>query len=133
MTSPAIEQLHSPRPRPSWRQRQDERFRRNARVRARQERSAKHGGRVGDRQHTVRPAQPAIRKVCNSVVTIDISRKLTRREHTALSLMLKNIKGITAINFQGGSILCAVDLNIMGASLNSCENMIQERVDRALE
>lgn len=133
MTSPAIEQLHSPRPRPSWRQRQDERFRRNARERARQERSTKHVGRVGDRQHTVRSPQPTGRKVCNSVVTIDLSRQLTRREHTALSLMLLNLKGITAVNFQGGSILCAVDLHTMGASLNSCESMIQEHVDRALE
>lgn len=132
MTSPVAVHPHGSRPRPAWRRRQDDRFSNYARTRARMERS-KHGERVGDRQHTLRPAQPAVRKPCNSVVTIGLRRSLTRREHTMLSLMLEKIKGITAVNFQGGSILCAVDLYTLGMNLDSCEAMIQEQVDRALE
>lgn len=133
MTSPVAEHPHGSRPRPTWRRRQDERFTTFARVRARQERTIKHGDRVGDRLHTVRPPQPSGRKPCNSVVTIDLSRPLTRRQHGELSQMLRGIKGITAINFQGGSVLCAIDLHLMGMGLDSCEAMIQEQVDKALE
>lgn len=137
MTSPVAEQSHGSRPRPTWRQRQDARFTDYARARERQLReAAKHSGRIGDRQHVVRPPQPTGRKACNEVVSIPLSRQLTRREHAALSEMLLNVRGVTAINIQGGSILCAVNLmqfHNLGIDRDSCVNMIQEQVDRALE
>jgi hypothetical protein len=104
-----------------------------ARTRERQLREARHSGRIGDRQHVVRPPQPSGRKSCNSVVTISLSRPLTRRELGELNQMLREIKGIIAIDFQGGNVLCAIDLVSMGMNLATCEVMLQEQVDRALE